>query len=196
MQLLALGSFPTSSYTALHPLPHVSSLVSLLLKDHPTNAKEKTVWSNDEWSNHALHQSHCWAKEKNISLPIHIASNATVRTQDMTAATTHTCALADIAGALTIATINVLLPTSLAPLPNALSHSTTSMWALFVPPPSLLGTTSMSLASLLETMTEILKGTSLTESHGSASLGGASCYDPQTCRAPIFFYFPRTLFPY
>ena len=44
----------------------------------------------------------------------------------------------------------------------------------------------MSLVSLLETMMEILKETLLTESRGSASLGRVSCYDPQTCRAPIF----------
>ena len=51
----------------------------------------------------------------------------------------------------------------------------------------------MSLASPLETTTEILKGTSLTESRGSASLGGASCYNPQTCRAPIFLFPSRPL---
>ena len=44
----------------------------------------------------------------------------------------------------------------------------------------------MSLASLLVITMETSKGMSLTESRGSASLGGASCYDPRTCRAPIF----------
>ena len=113
----------------------------------------------------------------------------------MTAATAPTHAPAGIAGALIIVIMNVLVPTLPAPLPNALSHSTISMWALFAPPPSLLEMTRMSLALLLEITTEILRVMSLTESRGSASLGGASCYDPRTCRAPTF-YFPRALFPY
>ena len=113
----------------------------------------------------------------------------------MTAATACTRTLADIAGALTIATMNVLLPTLLAPLPNALSHSTTSMWALFAPPPSSLEMTLMNLTSLLEIMMETSKETSLAESRESASLGEASCYNLHTCRAPIF-YFPCALFPY
>ena len=196
MRPLALGSFLTSSCIVLHPLlPCKSSLASLLLKDHLTDAKEKTVSSNDKWSNHALCQSQCWAKGRNTFLPTHIVSSATARTQGTTAVIALTHTLADIAGALTIVTMSAPLPTSPAPLPNALFHSTTSMWALFVPPPSLLETTLMSLVLLLETMMEILKGTSLTESRGSASLGGASCYDPRTCRAPIFI-FPCALFPY
>ena len=51
----------------------------------------------------------------------------------------------------------------------------------------------MSLALLLGITTEILKEMSLTESRGSASLGGASCYDPQTCRTPIFLFPLRPL---
>ena len=113
----------------------------------------------------------------------------------MTVATVPIHAPADTAGALTIIITSAPLPILPALPPSALSHSTTSMWALFVPPPSLLEMTLMSLASLLETMMETLKGMSLTESCKSASLGGAPCYDPRTCRAPIF-YFPRTLFPY
>ena len=104
----------------------------------------------------------------------------------MTAATAPTHALADIAGALTIVTTSALPLTSPAPLPNVSSHSTISMWALSAPPPSLLETIPMSLASLLETTMETSKGMLLTESCGSASLGGASCYNPRTCRAPIF----------
>ena len=195
MQPFALGSFPTSPCIVLHPPPYVTSLVSLLLKDHLTDAKEKTAWSSDGWLSHALRPSHCWAKGKSASLPTHIASNVTVRTQGTIAATVPIHALADTAGALTIITMSVPLLTSLVPPPNASSPSTISMWALSAPPPSLLEMTPTSLASPLETTMEILKGTSLTESRGSASLGGASCYDPRTCRAPIF-YFPRALFPY
>ena len=196
MQLLALGSSPTSSCIVLHLLlPHMSSLASSLLKDHLIDVKEKTVWSNDERSSHALHPSHCWAKEKNVFLPIHIASSATVKTWDTTAVTVPTRTPADTAGALTIVIMSALLPILPALPPNASSPSTISMWALSVPPPSSLGMTPMSLASLLETTMEISKGMSLTESRGSASLGGASCYNPRTCRAPIF-YFPHTLFPY
>ena len=104
----------------------------------------------------------------------------------MTVATVLTHALADIAGALTIITTSALPLTSPAPLPNASSHFTISMWAPSVPPPSLLETIPTSLASLLETTMETSKGMSLIESCGSASLGGASCYDPWICRAPIF----------
>ena len=104
----------------------------------------------------------------------------------MTVAIVLTHALADIAGALTIVTMNVPLPISPAPLLNASSHFTISMWALFALPPSLLETIPTSLASLLETTMGTSKGMSLTESRGSASLGGASCYNPRTCRAPIF----------
>ena len=104
----------------------------------------------------------------------------------MTAVTAPTHALADIAGALTTVTMNVPLPISPAPPPNASSHSTISMWALSAPPPFLLETTPMNLALPLEITMETLKRMSLTESHGSASLGGASCYDPRTYRAPIF----------
>ena len=195
MWLLALGSSLTSSCIDLHPLPLASSLESSLLKDHLTNVKEKTVSSNDKSSSHALHQSQCWAKGRNASLHTHTASSAIARTQDMTAATVPTHAPADTAGAPITIIMSVLLPISPALPPSALSPSTISMWALSVPPPFLLETTPMSLASLLETTMEILKGTSLTESRGSASLGGASCYDPRTCRAPIF-YFPCALFPY
>ena len=113
----------------------------------------------------------------------------------MIVATVLTHTLADIAGALTIVIMSVPFLTSPAPPPNVSSPSTISMWGLSVPPPSFLETTPISLGSLLGTTMEILKGTSLTESRGSASLGGASCYDPRTCRAPIF-YFPRALFPY
>ena len=113
----------------------------------------------------------------------------------MIAATVLTHALADTAGALTIATTNALLLTSPAPPLDVSSPFTISMWALFAPPPSLLEMTHMSLASLLGITMETSKEMSLTESRGSASLGGASCYDPRTCRAPIF-YFPRALFPY
>ena len=113
----------------------------------------------------------------------------------MTVVTVLTHVPADIAGALTIATTSAPPLTSPAPLPNASYHSTISMWALSAPPPSLLETTPMSLALLLETTMETSKRMSLTEPRGSASLGGASCYDPQTCRAPIFL-FPRALFPY
>ena len=100
--------------------------------------------------------------------------------------TVPTHAPADIVGVLTIITMNVPLPILPAPLPNVSSHSTISMWALSAPPPSSLETTHMSLALLLETTMETSKGMLLTESRGSASLGGASCYDPRTCRAPIF----------
>ena len=93
---------------------------------------------------------------------------------------------ADTAGALTIVTMNALPLISPAPPPNASSPSTISMWALSAPPPFLLETTHMSLALLLGITTEILREMSLTESRGSASLGGASCYNPRTCRAPIF----------
>ena len=117
------------------------------------------------------------------------------KTQDTTVVTVPTPAPAGTAGALTIVIMSVLPLTSLAPPPNASSPFTISMWALSAPLPSLQETTPMSLASLLETTMEISKGMSLIESRGSASLGGASCYDPRTCRAPIF-YFPRALFPY
>ena len=106
----------------------------------------------------------------------------------MTAATAHTHVRAGTVGAPTIAIMNALPPTLLAPLPIVLSHSIISMWELSAPPPSLLEMIPMSLISLLETMMEILKGTLLTESCGSASLGGASCYNPWTCRAPIFLF--------
>ena len=104
----------------------------------------------------------------------------------MTVATVLTHALADTAGALTTVTTNALPLTSPAPPPNASSPFTISMWALFAPPPSLLGMTHMNLVLLLGITTEILREMSLIESRGSASLGGASCYDPRTCRAPIF----------
>ena len=170
MRLLALGSSPTLSYIALHPLLHTSSLASSLLKDHLIDVKEKTVSSNDKWSNHALYPNHCWAKERSISPPTYIVSNATARTQGMTAVIVLTHALAGTAGALTIVTMNALLPTLPAPPPNVLFHSTISIWALSAPLPSSLEMTPMSLASLLETMMEILKEMSLTESRGSASL--------------------------
>ena len=104
----------------------------------------------------------------------------------MTVATVLTHALADTAGALTIVTTNALPLTSPAPPPNVSFPSTILMWALSVPPPFLLEMTPTNLALLLEITTETSKGMSLAESHGSASLGGASCYDPRTCRAPIF----------
>ena len=195
MRLFALGSSLISPCIVLHPLPRASSLASSPPRDHLTDAKEKIVWSSDEWSTHALRPSHCWAKGKSAFLLTHTALSATARTQGTTVATVLTHALADIAGALTIVTTNALLLTSPAPPPNASSPFTISMWALSVPPPSSLETTRMSLALLLEITTEILRVMSLTESRGSASLGGASCYDPRTCRAPIF-YFPRALFPY
>ena len=195
MRPFALGSSLTSPCIVLHPLPHASSLASSLPRDHLTDAKEKIVWSSDEWSSHALRPSHCWAKGKSAFLLTHIALNATARTQGMTVATVLTHALADTAGALTIVTTNALPLISPAPPPNASSPFTISMWALSAPPPSLLETIPTSLASLLETTMGTSKGTLLTESRGSASLGGASCYDPRTCRAPIF-YFPRALFPY
>ena len=113
----------------------------------------------------------------------------------MTVATVLTRAPAGTAGAPTIVIMSALPLTSRAPPPNVLSHSTISMWALSAPPPSSLETTPMSLALLLEITMETLKEMSLTESRGSASLGGASCYDPRTCRAPTFL-FPRALFPY
>ena len=195
MQLFAPGSSLTSPCIARHPLPHASFLASSLPRDRLTDAKEKTVWSSDEWSSHALRPSHCWAKGKSVFLLTHIALSATARTQGMTVATALTHALADTAGAPTIVTTNALPLTSPAPPPNASFPCTISMWALSAPPPSLLETTHMSLALLLEITMEILKEMSLTESCGSASLGGASCYDPRTCRAPIF-YFSRALFPY
>ena len=186
MRPFALGSSLTSPCIVLHPLPHDTFPAFSLPKDHLTGAKEKTVWSSDEWPSHAPHLSHCWAKGKSAFLPIRTALSATARTQDMTAATVLTHALADTAGALTIAITNVLPLTSPAPPPNASSPFTISMWALSAPPPSLLEMTRMSLALLLEITTEILRVMSLIESRGSASLEGASCYDPRTCRAPIF----------
>ena len=48
MQLPAPELSLTSSYTILHPLPHVSSLAFLLLKDHLINAKDKTVWNSNK----------------------------------------------------------------------------------------------------------------------------------------------------
>ena len=193
MQLFALGSSLTSPCIVRHPLPHASSLASSLPRDHLTDAKEKTVWSSDEWSSHALRPSHYWAKGKSAFLLIHIALSATARIQGMTVATVPTHAPADIAGALTIVIMSAPLPTLPAPPPNALFPSTISMWALSAPPPSLLETTPMNLTSLRETTMETSKGMSLIESRGSASLGGASCYDPQTCRAPIFLFPSRPL---
>ena len=186
MRPFALGSSLTSPCIVLHPLPHDTSPAFSLPKDHLTDAKEKTVWSSDEWSSHAPHLSHCWAKGKSVFLLIHTALSATARTQGMTVATVLTHALAGTVGAPTIVTTNALPLTSPAPPPNASSPFTISMWALSAPPPSSLETTRTSLALLLEITMEILRVMSPTESRGSASLGGASCYDPRTCRAPIF----------
>ena len=186
MRPFALGSSLTSPCIVLHPLSRASSLASSPPKDHLTDAKEKIAWSSDEWSTHALRPSHCWAKGKSAFLLTHTALSATARIQGTTVATVLTHALAGIAGAPTIVIMNALLLTSPAPPLDVSSPFTISMWALFAPPPSLLETIPTSLASLLETTMGTLKGMLLTESRGSASLGGASCYDPRTCRAPIF----------
>ena len=195
MLLFRPGSLLILLTIILNPLPLTPSLISLLLKDHLTTVKERTAWSNDKWPNLTPHQNHCWAKGRNASLSTHTASNAIAKTWDMIAAIAHTWGPAGIAEALTIVTTSVPFLTSPAPLPSALSHYIISTWALSAPPPFLPEITPMSPVLLLETMTEILKGMSLTEPHESASLGGALCYDPQTYRAPIF-YFPRALFSY